>query len=283
MTITTENINKLLSWGLILIPCLITRDENGKKNQPLFWRYEKWTHQWKWALTDSQLPADTLENIISGPEMGLAGIVPCNIAVVDCDDKEAFLHVKTELEQKNIKTFYEKSFSWNEENQKHHFYFRTDNPREYYSIIGEYGIKGNGEVLGKGHLVYLNQKGWVTLPAEVENLPMLPFQKQGGCPQKITLNNGNDFFFQEGGRNNTLFRIGVGLWKKGVSKQNLFTCLTNINTQCNPPLPEKEIVSITRSIVNYEGASSKCKEAQQMEFAVAEANTNAKILIRELV
>ena len=56
----------------------------------------------------------------------------------------------------------------------------------------------------------------------------------------------------EGQRNDELFRLGLTLWRQGVTEETLVTALLSDNEKrCDPPLPEEEVKRIARSIARY--------------------------------
>ncbi|WBO58048.1 bifunctional DNA primase/polymerase [Acidocella sp. MX-AZ03] len=62
----------------------------------------------------------------------------------------------------------------------------------------------------------------------------------------------------EGGRNDTLFRIGCGMRSKGEEADEILAQLLEINAaRCEPPLGEEEIARIAQSAACYEPAPAK--------------------------
>lgn len=56
----------------------------------------------------------------------------------------------------------------------------------------------------------------------------------------------------EGSRNDTLFKTGMKLLKLGMSETVIYATLESMNyAQCNPPLPDNEVGTILRSVINY--------------------------------
>jgi putative DNA primase/helicase len=62
---------------------------------------------------------------------------------------------------------------------------------------------------------------------------------------------------EEGGRNDTLFRMGCSLRDKGFSYKKILALLTTVNeSRCNPPLARKEVEAIAKSSTRYEPSQS---------------------------
>lgn len=56
----------------------------------------------------------------------------------------------------------------------------------------------------------------------------------------------------EGGRNQKLFKLGMGLHHKGLPAEAVLNALLSINkSACNPPLDEEEVVAIAASVARY--------------------------------
>lgn len=90
----------------------------------------------------------------------------------------------------------------------------------------------------------------------------------------------------EGTRNIDLFHIGCSLQNKNVSDETILLCLQNENRlRCNPPLDDKEIQSIWRSVTNYKKGNlnisnslRKVEEIGVMELLTTEVNEEADIV-----
>jgi len=56
----------------------------------------------------------------------------------------------------------------------------------------------------------------------------------------------------EGHRNDTLFRVGSGLRRRGLTEAVILAALREMNTtQCSPPLDDADVVKIVTSIAKY--------------------------------
>lgn len=56
----------------------------------------------------------------------------------------------------------------------------------------------------------------------------------------------------EGDRNNRLFKMGIKLLNQGFSELEIEINLQSINSRCVPPLPDDDIRTIVKSVMNYE-------------------------------
>jgi P4 family phage/plasmid primase-like protien len=65
--------------------------------------------------------------------------------------------------------------------------------------------------------------------------------------------------FNEGSRNDSLYRFGCSLQGKGVSDVDIFNELTKINlSRCNPPLSVEEVDKIYNSVISKPKGNGKC-------------------------
>ena len=93
--------------------------------------------------------------------------------------------------------------------------------------------------------------------AEIENQKLLPAppwllkllqqsEARAQAPKPIPQS------ISEGGRNDTLFRVGARLRRLGFSAEEIFTSLKVTNhTRCQPPLPDTEVHTIAQSAARY--------------------------------
>jgi hypothetical protein len=57
----------------------------------------------------------------------------------------------------------------------------------------------------------------------------------------------------QGGRNNALTRVAGALRRQGAEEETILTAIREMNeTQCDPPLPDSEVVTIARSSMRYD-------------------------------
>lgn len=58
---------------------------------------------------------------------------------------------------------------------------------------------------------------------------------------------------EEGERNSGLFEFGIGLWHRGRTEEEVLEALEKANeTRCKPPVGEKELWQVHKSIISYE-------------------------------
>jgi hypothetical protein len=246
----------LVGYGLKICACFYEVLGEGEKVF-CFAKGDKRTVKWKWLRDGPQIPLDLIVEPLGFSGL-LAGVIPDSMAVIDTDDSISTGVVSEYLESREIRTFYEKSKSCTEDNQKNHYYFRSKCPLPYVTEFQEIGIKGKGEILGTGHLVIINPGGWQTSPSLVKELPYLPDEFYPKVANKSSNQMKPDarlsvaVEYIEGVRNNTLFKIGCSLRHKGVSEENIFSCLSLVNRQCSPPLSDNELLRIANSTCNYE-------------------------------
>lgn len=221
---------------------------NGEKN---FWfpKNKEFTRQWSWIKEAEQVSPDKIASVLNQYEIAL--ILNDNYAVLDCDDSDAWKYVFNLLDGLGIDPVCEKSLSYTPENQKHHFFFKTDKKIPYCTKFADIGYSGNGELLGAGHLIFINKNGWYLNPSECTfpELPEIHIKSAGVSlcnPNNIGLIIGN------GERNQRLTSIAGSLRRKGISENNIKRCLFICNEQCEPMLLDREIELISRSISRYE-------------------------------
>ncbi|GBR74138.1 hypothetical protein NO1_1367 [Candidatus Termititenax aidoneus] len=166
----------------------------------------------------------------------------------------------------------EKSLSNTPENKKTHFYCKTNRPLPYVTKLADLGISGKGEVLGAGHLVYLNKNGWEIPPSNFEVLPVLP---ERFYPPEKTVSGGTnstikadkkftqtaEYSIPVGERHNALFSIAGSLHRQGLGTDTIYMCLKMI--PCNPPMSDMEISNIATSISKYKSHREHLNELQE--------------------
>ncbi|MDC0977642.1 primase alpha helix C-terminal domain-containing protein [bacterium] len=241
-----DDISTIIEWGIILYPCKIEQ-VNGNKTFS-FPRNGEQTKEWKWIQESPQLdPAEIYKHLENGYD--LAGILPENTCVLDCDNTEAFEYIYELLCAFKINPVSEKSFSYSDTCQKHHFFFSTSEPLPYMTKFQDIGLKGKGELLGAGHLIFFNKNGWYMRPNECTLAP-LPIELPKSKPVKKHEPTQNIILIS-GERNNAMASFAGGLRRKGASNENVFQCLKTLNSQCSPPLADQELSAIAFSICRY--------------------------------
>ena len=168
------------------------------------------------------------------------------ITVIDIDSKEIppiFLSIET-LSQ--------------ETNHGFHFFFKYDDelPKTRIDSL-KIDLENNGgqvvispSSIG-GFIRRINFKPIMKIPAElkewlIKNLHDRPKKELNELPTKLNIAN-----IEEGNRNNLLLQLG-GTFRKNLSLKDTKTALSIVNTKlCKPPLPNRELFTIVRSLNKY--------------------------------
>lgn len=158
-----EDIETLRTWGLIVHPIKLKISNEGKKSA-LFLRPDMvLVNEWAWIKKDKQMSVETILNLVN-KGFQLAAILPKNMFVLDVDDNAAYQSALSFISKNKLNSVVERSSRWNPKNNKHHFFFRSKKSMPYKKEFKKIGLKGKGELLGEGHLVYLNINGWIKAP-----------------------------------------------------------------------------------------------------------------------
>lgn len=245
--LTLKDLETFIQWGIKIYPCKIEYI-NGSKSFYFPTNQER-SRKWKWI---AEAPQADPEKIYQGLSKGyeLAGILPDNVCVLDCDDTDAFQYVYNLLEAFDLVPVAEKSLSYQETCQKHHFFFKTNEAMPYITKFEDLGFNGKGELLGAGHLIFFNKNSWYINPSEIR-LPLFPEIKRSPALQK-TDKTYQDIVIPDGERNSVLASFAGSLRRKGATKENIYQCLSVLNNQCEMPLSDNELQTISFSIGKYE-------------------------------
>jgi len=82
----------------------------------------------------------------------------------------------------------------------------------------------------------------------------------------------------EGKRNSTLTKIGGAMRRQGASEESIFAALIEENqTQCDPPLPDKEVKQIATSLAKYKPAEASSKGGGNQATRLVELAANAEL------
>lgn len=253
-SLSTNDLQQMIEWGLKIYPCLIERKADGSKLPALFPRNGEFTKEWKWWTNEPQLSAQELSNYLNNGYT-LAAVLPDNMAVIDCDDPNGYFSATNYLLKNNSQLVAEQSLSFDPANMKHHFYFRITKKISYCTKFADIGLQGSGEILGAGHLVFINPKGWLVSPSAIGNLPYLPQELQNKCMSKVknhTLSTSNDdYTIKTGERNVRMVSFAGALRRKGASEDSIYKCLQVLNKQCEVPLEDSELFGIAASVGKY--------------------------------
>lgn len=256
-----KDIKTIINWGIKLYPCIIKRDANGNKLPVLFPKDMGVTKEWKFWAESAQLPAVELMEYISNG-YGLAGVLSELVAILDCDNNESYSFVSDLLVSQGVRRVAEKSLSYRDTNGKYHFYFKSSK-LPYCTKFKDINLPGSGELLGSGHLVYFNIKGWLIPPGEYNILPDLPdiFYPVKKTSNVKSLEPYESTAIQEGERNTRLVSIAGSLRRQGLDAVTIYHCLKQIT--CEPPLKDIEIKSIAKSIGQYSIGNEKIRELKE--------------------
>jgi len=245
---STEDI-KALQKFMAIWPVKISRDIEGNKLPPLFPVGKSLTAKWKWILSAPLMNEETIFKYLNNG-FELAAILPAHMAVIDVDDISAFECISKLFEDHEF-LISEKSLSFTTENQKHHYWFKTENPAPYCTKFSAIGLVGSGELLGRGHLVFINKSGWKISPHKILDFPQLPDFETVDSRQNNTSHEKSGKFLEKGIRNDSLTKIAGYLRRYNVDQNGILKCLLVLNDDCDEPLPNSELKAISKSISKY--------------------------------
>lgn len=136
-----------------------------------------------------------------------------------------------------------------------HLYFTIPGNIETKNTVGLLGdgldTRGDGGyVLGAGNIGYDKEASSPTSPAVAPDWLISLLQSKPIAPKS---NGSGGPVIHDGSRNNQLFALASSLRRRGLSVTAIEAALAAENVErCNPPLPEEEILKISRSVGKYE-------------------------------
>ena len=171
------------------------------------------------------------------------------LAVIDVDVKQSLKG--KELVEKFADDF-PKTYTVRTPSGGFHLYYKVDRPiKNRVRIYDEIDIRGdNGYVVGEGSSI--DYKYYVSNNKEIAVANDFVYQFLEATSQMKQVQAASFEKIDEGQRNDFLFRMGCSMQTKGFDDETICNAL-NIENQkkCNPPLEEKEIDTIYRSIIKY--------------------------------
>lgn len=171
------------------------------------------------------------------------------LAVIDVDVKQSLKG--KELIEKFAGDF-PKTYTVRTPSGGFHLYYKVDRPiKNRVRIYDEIDIRGdNGYVVGEGSSI--DHKYYVSNNKEIAVANDFVYQFLEATNQMKQVQDTSYEKIDEGQRNDFLFRMGCSMQAKGFDDETICNAL-NIENQkkCNPPLEEKEIDTIYRSVIKY--------------------------------
>ena len=171
------------------------------------------------------------------------------LAVIDVDVKQSLKG--KELVEKFADDF-PKTYTVRTPSGGFHLYYKVDRPiKNRVRIYDEIDIRGdNGYVVGEGSSI--DYKYYVSNNKEIAVANDFVYQFLEATNQMKQVQDTSYEKIDEGQRNDFLFRMGCSMQAKGFDDETICNAL-NIENQkkCNPPLEEKEIDTIYRSVIKY--------------------------------
>ena len=189
------------------------------------------------------------------------GVVTGNgLLVIDIDNKNG---KSGNNSIKNYLLEFPKTLTVRTPNKGFHLYFSVDREiRNKVDILPGVDIRGDGGyIVGPGSIT---DEGEYVIDRDLSiaqaNEAVYAFLKQKNKESKpldisSTINKGT--------RNDTLFKTGMKLLKLGMNEQIILATLQSVNqTQCSSPLPDRELKTIVKSVMNYQ------EEPKHQEYKV---------------
>ena len=207
-----------------------------------------------WTNKEHKNPIEWKEWINDEGNIGVKTGKVSNITVLDIDDK-----VPSVLEKYLDLTLTQKT------NKGYHIFFKYDSELPNSRIIeNKIDIQNDGaQVVIAPSVVEqirrkINFRNIIPFPKEVKEWIKSKVKKTSKVSKKEVniedlknLNIGNVKGFEKGNRNNALLKFG-GVLRKELQPNEVNFVLKLINSKfCNPPLPEKEVNNISRSLERY--------------------------------
>lgn len=136
-----------------------------------------------------------------------------------------------------------------------HFYFRGDG-RSLVGVLPGVDTRGEGGYVVAPPSVHESGRlyTWEDSPEHVEIAPAPAWLLAAMAPSRVRTSGAQlAGAIIEGGRNSALTSLAGTVRARGVSEAGIFALLRSVNDErCRPPLDEKELVTISRSVASYE-------------------------------
>ncbi|RME83655.1 MAG: hypothetical protein D6785_06460, partial [Planctomycetota bacterium] len=223
------------------------------------------------------------------PNIGIA-TGPSGLLVVDIDKKNGGLETLKEWEKEGgpLEGWKEKTFWVKSGGGGIHIYYK--HPGKKFKIKSGDIAKGVEIRTGESCIIappsihpetkntyewgyFDKNKSIGLIPPALWNVINKAIKKKQKKPKKIYGKNGT---IPEGERNNTLFREGCKLRTAGIDILAIRAALQAINMErCKPPLEEKEIESIVKSVSKYEPSQEAGSKPKQADILVGIAKEKA--------
>lgn len=207
---------------------------------------EQILHSWKEEAT---IDIKKIEKWFIDKDYNIGICTGDGLAVIDVDVKQS-LKGKELIER--FADDFPKTYTVRTPSGGFHLYYKVDRPiKNRVRIYDEIDVRGdNGYVVGEGSSI--DQKYYVSNNKEIAVANDFVYQFLEATDQMKQV---QATFFEkidEGQRNDFLFRMGCSMQAKGFDDETICNAL-NIENQkkCNPPLEEKEIDTIYRSVIKY--------------------------------
>lgn len=207
---------------------------------------EQILHSWKEEAT---IDIKKIEKWFIDKDYNIGICTGDGLAVIDVDVKQS-LKGKELIER--FADDFPKTYTVRTPSGGFHLYYKVDRPiKNRVRIYDEIDVRGdNGYVVGEGSSI--DQKYYVSNNKEIAVANDFVYQFLEATDQMKQVQATSFEKIDEGQRNDFLFRMGCSMQAKGFDDETICNAL-NIENQkkCNPPLEEKEIDTIYRSVIKY--------------------------------
>ncbi len=207
---------------------------------------EQVLHSWKEEATTD---IEQIKEWFSNTNYNIGICTGDGLAVIDVDVKKS-LNGK-ELIEKYADDF-PKTYTVRTPSGGYHLYYKVDRPiKNRVRIYDEIDIRGeNGYVVGEGSCY--DCKYYVSNNKEIAYANDFVYQFLEATDQMEQVHLSSFEKIDEGQRNDYLFRMGCSMQAKGFEDEAIFASIKIENQKkCNPPLEEKEVDAIYKSVIGY--------------------------------